>query len=198
MSSKAELTKRYIIEKVAPIFNQKGYVDTSLRDITSITGLTKGAVYGNFKDKHELALEAFNYTLRSSIFPLADQINEAETAKLKMAVIFSYYRKYYDYTLKIGGCPILNVGIDANHQNPALQTRVLSVIDKLITNIEGIITLGQQDKEFKPTIDARRYAKRIYSMIEGCIFTAMMQKDAQHIVEMMDYLDEMTKRELYQ
>ncbi len=197
MSSKAEATKRYIIQKVAPIFNQKGYVDTSLSDITSITGLTKGAVYGNFKDKHELALEAFNYVLRSSIFPLADQINAAETAKLKMTVIFDYYRKYYEATLKIGGCPILNVGIDTNHQNPALRQRVLKVIDKLINNIEQIIITGQKQKEFKQDIDTRKYAKRIYSMIDRCIFTAMMQKDAEHIREMMDYLDDMTRRELY-
>ena len=197
MIKKAELTKQYIIEKAAPIFNQKGYADTSLSDICNITGLTKGSVYGNFKDKNELALEAFNYVLRRSIFPLADQINNVTDAKEKMNVIFNYYRKYYKETLLIGGCPILNVGIDANHQNPELNKRVLSVIDKLIKNIESIILLGQKQKKFAEDVNPEIYAKRIYSMIEGCVFTAMMRKDEQHIIEMMDYLKEMCTKEIY-
>jgi len=48
---KAEQTRRMIIEKAAPIFNKKGYLGTSISDLTKSTGLTKGAIYGNFKDK---------------------------------------------------------------------------------------------------------------------------------------------------
>lgn len=198
MLSKAEQTKQFIIQKVAPIFNHKGYGDTSISDVTKITGLTKGSIYGNFKDKNELAVEAFNYILRKSIFPLADQINMVSSAKEKLTVIFNYYRTYYQHTLDLGGCPILNVGIDANHQNPALKQRVIQVIEKLIFNVDQIIQQGQHEGTFSLEINSRKYAKRIYSMIEGCIFTAMMQKDAEHIREMMDYLDDMTKRELYQ
>lgn len=46
---KSERTRQFIIEKVAPIFNRKGYAGTSLSDLTEATGLTKGAIYGNFK-----------------------------------------------------------------------------------------------------------------------------------------------------
>ena len=51
------------LEKIAPIFNKNGYVGTSLSDITQATGLTKGAIYGNFKDKEALAIEAFNFNI---------------------------------------------------------------------------------------------------------------------------------------
>jgi AcrR family transcriptional regulator len=62
--TKAAKTSRYIIERTAPIFNRNGYTGTSLSDITKATGLTKGAIYGNFKNKEELALEAFNYIIK--------------------------------------------------------------------------------------------------------------------------------------
>ena len=48
MLTKAKRTRSYIISKVAPIFNKKGYSATSLIDMTSATGLTKGSIYGNF------------------------------------------------------------------------------------------------------------------------------------------------------
>ena len=62
--SKAEKTKAFIIEKTAAIFNKKGYAGTSLTDLTEATGLTKGALYGNFKNKDEIALAVYDYNTR--------------------------------------------------------------------------------------------------------------------------------------
>ena len=67
MLSKAEVTTKYILETVAPIFNQKGYAATSMDDITRATGLTKGAIYGNFKNKETLAIEAFKKNANGSV-----------------------------------------------------------------------------------------------------------------------------------
>ena len=61
MTTKAERTTQYIIETVAPIFNKLGYVGTSMSDLTEATGLTKGALYGNFENKEALAMSAFEY-----------------------------------------------------------------------------------------------------------------------------------------
>lgn len=58
---KAERTRAFIIQKSAPLFNIKGYENTSLSDIQEVTKLTKGAIYGNFKDKNELAIASFEY-----------------------------------------------------------------------------------------------------------------------------------------
>jgi len=61
MSTKAERTTAYIIKTVAPVFNKHGYVGTSMSDLTEATGLTKGALYGNFENKEALALSSFEY-----------------------------------------------------------------------------------------------------------------------------------------
>ena len=61
MSGKAERTTQFIIETVAPIFNKHGYIGTSMSQLTEATGLTKGAIYGNFENKLALALSAFEY-----------------------------------------------------------------------------------------------------------------------------------------
>ncbi len=46
--TKAEKTKQFILEKAAVLFNQNGYAGTSMDDIMKATGLSKGALYGNF------------------------------------------------------------------------------------------------------------------------------------------------------
>ena len=55
VTSRSEKTRQLIIETAAPIFNKKGYAGTSLSDLTQATGLTKGSIYGNFKNKDEVA-----------------------------------------------------------------------------------------------------------------------------------------------
>ncbi len=48
--TKAEETRQYIIERAAPIFNMYGYEGFSMSQLTEAIGMTKGAIYGNFKN----------------------------------------------------------------------------------------------------------------------------------------------------
>ena len=196
MTTKAANTTTFIIEKTAPVFNKNGYVGTSLSDITAATGLTKGAIYGNFDSKEHLAVEAFNYNLRKVVGLIAHNINAQEKASDKLKALTDFYRNYYQFTVAFGGCPILNVGIDSNHQNPALKKRVNEIIEKLIVNIDDVLKLGIQQKEFKSDVNTRRYATRIYSIVEGSIFTTIMRKDENHLIDMMDFLDDMFEKDL--
>lgn len=196
MSTKAENTTRFILEKVAPMFNKHGYVGTSLSDITKATGLTKGAVYGNFESKEHLAIEAFNHNIRKVIGMIADKINAQQSASAKLKAVTDFYREYYEYTIAFGGCPILNVGIDSNNLNPLLKQRVNSVIGKLKRSIADIILLGVEQGEFKKGIDADAYGLKFFSIVEGSIFTSVMMKDGKHLLDMMDHLDNMIATEI--
>ncbi len=196
MASKAEITSEYIIRTIAPVFNKKGYSGTSMADITAATGLTKGAIYGNFADKNELAVKAFVYNVNI----VANKIEEAVQAHNEpidqLYAISSFYKDYYDFTYQFGGCPILNVGIDANHQNPALMGKVKKVIHNLQNNLSNIILAGITKKQFRPGIDAPLYARRIFSMIEGGIFTATMLKDKSYMEDLTIVMNHLIETEL--
>jgi TetR/AcrR family transcriptional repressor of nem operon len=100
---KAEKTSTFIIERVAPYFNKHGYTGTSLSDICKATGLTKGAIYGNFKDKEELAIKAFNYTVKRALGNLGEQLSPEESGLSKLFRVTNYYRNYYDHVYSFGG-----------------------------------------------------------------------------------------------
>lgn len=196
MRTKAEITSQFILETVAPVFNKNGYSGTSMSDITKATGLTKGAIYGNFQNKEALAIEAFNYNIRKVIGQIAAKINAQKTGYKKLRAIADFYRNYYKFTVGFGGCPILNVGVDANNQNSALTKRVKSVITKLENQIADIIELGKKERDFKPELDSASYASRIFALIEGAIFMAVMMRKPSHMIDMMNHLDDMIESEL--
>ena len=196
MATKAEITSMFIIEKVAPIFNKLGYEATSMSDITKATGLTKGAIYGNFKNKEHLAIEVFNYNIRKVLWKMADEINIEETASAKLQAMTNFYRKYYNHVIDFGGCPLMNVGVDTNNMNPVFHTRVVTILKKLQINIGTIIQQGIDTEEFKSNLDAKQLGARIISHIHGAIFTSVMLKDPIHITDMMGFLDTMIEKEL--
>jgi len=64
---KGEQTRREIIRKAAPIFNQRGYDGAALSDLMRVTGLEKGGIYRHFSSKQQLAAEAFDYAWKLAI-----------------------------------------------------------------------------------------------------------------------------------
>src|SRR5471030_203647 len=116
--SKAEQTKAFIIEKVAPIFNMKGYAGTSLTDMTEATGLSKGSIYGNFANKDEVALAAFDHNLKTVQGTIKKEMNKLDTIKEKLLVYVHVYNDYVKHSFPVGGCPILNTAIEADDTHP--------------------------------------------------------------------------------
>lgn len=193
---KAELTSQYILETVAPVFNRYGYAATSMSEITKATKLTKGAIYGNFENKEELALEAFNYNIRKIIGLIADKMNAETEPVNKLKAMTDFYRHYYQLTKKYGGCPLLNVGVDAKHQNPVLLKRVREIMRKLQKGIADIVREGIHQKQFKKNLEPDALALRMLAMIEGGIFMANLLDSEQHMVDVMDQIDRIIDNEM--
>jgi len=164
---KAERTKRFIIERSAPIFNKKGYAGTSLSDLTQATGLTKGSIYGNFKNKDEVAVCAFHHNLAFIIESLTSEIERAETYIEKLLVYPRVYRRNIKGMLAIGGCPILNTVIDADNTNDTLRTLAVDTIDNWKRAIKGLVRKGKVAGEIKDDTDESVVAENIISLIEG-------------------------------
>ncbi|MFT4661337.1 MAG: TetR/AcrR family transcriptional repressor of nem operon [Patiriisocius sp.] len=193
---KSEQTKKYILEKVSPVFNSRGYFGTSLSEITEVTGLTKGAIYGNFANKEDLAVAAFNYNIRSIIGKITIITNEIDSPLAKLLAISNFYRNYYERYMVNGGCPVLNVGIDANNNNQKLFIRVREVLVKLQLALTNIIEQGKQSEEFVGTIDSKKYGALMFSLIEGAVFTSTIMKDPNYLKDMMNHLDKIILNEL--
>ena len=80
MSGKAVLTKERIKRTAEKMFIEKGYVATTLRDITAKAGVTTGAFYKHYGSKEEILISIFNdgftkqwekfYELKEDITPI--------------------------------------------------------------------------------------------------------------------------------
>lgn len=196
--SKSEKTKAFIIATVAPIFNKNGYAAMSLSKITEATGLTKGAIYGHFENKESLAIEVFRFSVRRVLKDLNQEIEQGKTPLAKLFRIASFYKKYYAYNKQFGGCPILNIGVDANNQNSSISNLVKSYNHRILDQFEVLLDNGKESNEIKKTIDSMLYAKRFFYMIEGAIYMSYIMNDEHYIIDASMFMEEIIKQDLIQ
>jgi len=178
--TKAEKTRNFIVEKTAPIFNMKGYAGTSLNDITAATGLTKGSIYGNFANKDEVALAAFDYNLNNVSSRIEAEMNRQASIKDKLLVYIDIYQKFIDGSVSEGGCPVLNTAIDADDTHPELRGRVLKAVLDWKNKIAKLVETGIANKEINSNHNPEQIALTIIAMVEGGIMISKLTSKTEY------------------
>ncbi|MGB5555119.1 MAG: TetR/AcrR family transcriptional regulator [Flavobacteriaceae bacterium] len=196
MSTKAEKTTKYIIETVAPIFNKLGYVGTSMSDLTEATGLTKGALYGNFENKEALALAAFEYNSKHLIAAIDEQLNAPGTSLEKLFILTKFYRNYDIYTMELGGCPILNIGFDAKYHNKLLAAAVRETVKTIEGKIALVLENGVHQNELRLPVTPLQFAKQLYTMLQGAVSMTTITNDRKYLMNTVAYLEVLISREI--
>ena len=189
---KSERTRQFIIEKVAPVFNKKGYAGTSLTDMTSVTGLTKGSIYGNFRDKNEVALEAFRFNHANILNKAQILIKNQGHAVEKLLAFLRFYKQNYQKIFETGGCAILNTAVDADDGNPQLKLAVVKALGSWKSTIENIIREGTDKGELKE-IDAEKFAGKMIALVEGSIMLAKTTGKSSYLIHNLEGLEEEIK-----
>ncbi len=190
MKPNSDDTSAYILKTVAPIFNMQGYIGTSLSHLTEATGLTKGAIYCNFKNKEDLAIQAFELNISMAIHPLFRLLKAEESSLKKLYIITGYHRAYYNLVKDIGGCPMLRVGVDAKFNNPLLFEKAQNLSERFLTGLIAILNEGIETKELKKDTNTKQTAALILSLIEGSSLLAFTHNDGSFLESTMNYIDE--------
>ncbi len=166
--SKAERTKQFIVEKTAPVFNAKGYAGTSINDLMNATGLSKGSIYGNFENKDEVALAAFDYNFGKITAYLKSKISATENAVERLLM---YPR--------------------ADDTHPLLREKAANALISWKKSIENQVKRGMERKEIKPDTNPTEVAVILISMIEGALMQAKVSGKTTELKIAMSYLEKL-------
>jgi AcrR family transcriptional regulator len=186
--SKADDTKKFIVEKTAGIFNTKGYAGTSLSDIMDATGLSKGCIYGNFEDKDEIALAAFDFNYDQVVAHIKSRILATENAIERLLVYPTTYSNYFRYSYFLAGCPVMNTSTEADDTHPELKRRAADALSFWKRSIENQVKRGIARNEMKKDTDPTEVAVIIISTIEGALMQAKVTGRTAELKVAMDYL----------
>ena len=187
--SKAADTKQFIVEKTAPVFNTKGYAGTSMNDIMSATGLSKGCIYGNFENKDDVALAAFDYNHNRVTAYIRGKILATENSIERLLVYPDTYRNYLKIPFLRPGCPILNTSTEADDTHLQLRKRASAALSFWKKALENQIRRGITRGEIKAGTNPTGIAVVMISIIEGAFMQAKVSGRTTELKIAMDYLE---------
>ncbi len=184
--TKGDRTRQLIIEKAAPLFNKNGYAGTSLSAIMKATGLAKGGLYGNFKNKDEIAALTFEYAYNKIKTAILMKICGCTSSHEKLVTILHFYRNYITNPPIEGGCPLLNTSVEADDSFPFLKTRARAAQNEMLNSLVQIFQSGKKNGEVKEDIQPQREAEMMYALIEGAIVMAKINDNPTILHRILD------------
>jgi len=184
--TKGEKTRLNIVAKAAVLFNQRGFEGCSMQDIVDAVGLEKGSIYGHFSSKEELALEAFDFSWADTVQKRMGNLDTVNNAvdKLKLHV-----KNYVNTPSFSGGCPWLNLAVDADDGNAALRDRARKAVRGWEEALVNIIIEGRQRGEVRSEVEPQSVATFLISTLGGATAVSRIDRRSGALAHAQENLD---------
>ena len=186
---KGERTRQDILQKVAVLFNEKGYAATSMQDITAATGIQRGGIYNHFASKDALALETFEYACSVLTKQLLRGIGRQKTAVGRLKAIARSFADLYAQNPSFPcGCQVLNTAVEAKRQMLPLRQKAQAAMGQFQDLIMTVTQRGIEQGEFPASTDAEALAAVFLSTLEGSMLLTVLYDDATYLEHAVSHL----------
>ena len=190
MATKGERTRQRVIERAAPVFNQRGYWGSSLRDLMDATGLEKGGIYNHFRSKDELAAAAFDHNVDLMRIRIRAALDGRRHAVERLHAINDVYRTFAVDPPFPGGCPIMNAAVDSDSTHPDLRDRVRRAMGELREDtLARIVARGVERGELRGDVDPEEASTVIIATLEGALMLTQLYGDPVYVDRAAAHLD---------
>jgi len=178
--SKSERTRQLIIESAAPLFNRQGIAGTSIDDVLKASGVAKGCLYGHFQSKEELSYAATDYLLQKLAERREAVLLKETTARARLHAFMDNHKDPLN-SFFAGGCPILNLGTEADDTNPVIKRKIQATLASATKLLSGIIREGISTGELSKDLNPDEFAIKIFAAIEGGNMVCRAMNSSTHM-----------------
>jgi len=192
---KGEKTKEHILKASRRILVKQGFLNTSVSEIISATGVKKGNLYYHFASKEDLGLavledakEEFFHFLNISLSgtdPVSRVINSCQA-------IFNEQQK----NNFVGGCLFGNTALEMADSNPKFASIIQEVFAHWIQQLENHIHEALRTGILKSTMPPELLAKTVVATMEGAIMISRVSKCKQDLLDFLTVIKILLGKEI--
>jgi TetR/AcrR family transcriptional regulator, transcriptional repressor for nem operon len=198
--TKGAATRQRIVELAAPVFNERGYVGASMRDLVDATGLEKGGIYNHFGSKEQLALEAYDHAMSLVTEGLQRSQKREHDAVQRLQSMVRSFATAARKPVIAGGCPIMNTAIEADDTHAELRDRARASMTLWHRLIGRIVKDGVAAGTIEPGSDPYDLATVLTGALEGALMLARLYDDPAHmdrvVAHLIAYVETLRVREV--
>jgi len=186
--SKGTQTRERIVELAATVFSERGFFGSSMADLLRATGLQKGGLYNHFASKEQLALESFDWAVRTVERRYERALDGVPGAVDRLLAIVGVIRGLVEDRALPGGCPILTTAIEADDTMPALRDRAREAMTRWQKLIGATVKAGVAAGELRPDADPYDVATVVTATLEGAVFLSKLYDDPVHMHRAVEHV----------
>jgi len=173
--------KERIIHEALCQFSIKGYMSTSISDLLTSTGASKGGLYNHFKSKEDLLFAALSEARKIWRQKNLAGLDQLPRPLDKIIKLLENYRDDYlpDAENFPGGCIFVKLAVELNDQQPHLAREVNEGFLRFKSMLKRSLDQEQEAGRLKNGIDTGLVAEMLFSGILGaCVaYTSDKSKD---------------------
>ena len=176
----AEITRNQLLDAAENVFNEKGVARTSLAEIATAAGVTRGAIYWHFKNKADL----FHAMLERVKMPIDQMIDQLGQEQVSTPLVF----------LRSGAVSVLRrVAADAQTQRVfGIVSHKCELVDEMAVardrqmesragchdQIEQAVRAAIAQGALPQSVDPRSAAIGLHALIDGLISNWVLHPEA--------------------
>ena len=162
-----QATRDVLVQLAAEVFATEGYASASVRDLSRRAGVTSGAIYGNFRGKADLLVEAVDARILTDLWTLPPEVTSGS-----MLDMVSY--QFANYQSREDLMSLLIEGAMAARSDPEVQTRLRDLVLSRLEASAGSIESRRSEEGYQDDVDSGTVAKTLWAIDIGLrVLTAL-------------------------
>jgi len=151
MARPRKFDEQRVVGAVRLLFNETGYHGTSVDDLSRVTGLSKGSLYGAFGDKEALFQRVFDEYCASSEEGAAALLDGPEDQALDR---IRDWLTAPEGCADRRGCLLAKATAELAWENDAIAARSLAAFESLLDSCRQLVEQAQRAGHLDPATDA--------------------------------------------
>jgi TetR/AcrR family transcriptional repressor of nem operon len=188
-------TKDRIIFESMKLFSMKGFLSTSISDILTASGISKGGFYNHFKNKEELFASVLTEARRIWRKKTLSGLDKIDKPIAKAQRLLENYRDKYlmDSADFPGGCIFITLSVELDDQLPHLSSGIHNGFKNLKAMIQRLLDQAKASGELRDDVSTEAVSEIIFSGMLGASVMYGLGKSSVNlnkaIQALLDYMD---------
>jgi len=175
-----------VLNSAMQLFWRKGYATTSIKDLTDVTNLQPGSLYGTFKNKRSLFLQSLDFYFLNLYESIHRILHSNKEPLERIKEFFNYFISQSVKDNDRKSCLLVNTLLEIPPEDKEINKQVRDMFLKIENEFSKILVEAQDKGDLGIKENPQVLAKMLMSGIFGLqVYNRMQpdQKDLENIVE---------------
>jgi len=188
MARPLEFEYEEVLNNAMQLFWRKGYATASIKDLTEVTKLQPGSLYGTFKNKRNLFLQSLDFYF-INLYESIHRILHSDNAPLeRIKDFFDYFISQSEKDNDRKSCLLVNTLLEIPVDDKEINKQVRDMFLKVENEFSKVLIEARDKGDLDKKADPQSLAKMLMSGIFGLQVYNRMQPDQQGLKKIIQNL----------